>query len=88
MAELKPLFLDVAKVAIIEYIINHPGKRLGITSIYESMHKLTEEQIQRAYEKHNGNLTEAILEYIYYEFTGHKSKTFKEPSWIPDPKDK
>lgn len=82
MTELRPLFLDVAKVAIIEYCINHPGKRLEITSIYEKMHSISEKEIQNAYELHDGKLTPAILDFIYYEFTSHKSKEFSKPQWL------
>lgn len=91
MTELKPQFLRLANVGILEFCLNHPGHVMA-SRILESFENLSEEAIQRAYEVHEGKLYPAVEEFIRYEFVrGEKpknvvsesSKAFlREPAWL------
>ena len=79
MTELKPKFLRLSKLALIEFSLNHPGCKV-VAKLMEAMEDISEESIVAAYEQY-GNLYAPIDEYICYKFTNGRND-FKKPKWL------
>lgn len=79
MSELKPRFLELAKLSLVEFAVNHPGTHI-VAKMYEKMLDFSEESINTAYEQH-GSLVPAIDECICYLFTNGRNG-FKKPKWM------
>ena len=88
MSELKPMFLDIARAGIIEFVCNHPGKNFSASALLESCYSVPEEALVRAYEQYKGKLFMALEEFIRYQFSGAgKNKSFPTPKWLKDPEE-
>lgn len=79
MSELKPKFIELTKIALIEFALSHPGCKVS-AKILESAYDISEEDIASAYEFY-GSFSPAIDEYIKYMFTGGRNG-FKKPQWL------
>lgn len=79
MTELKPKFIKIAEVAILEFVMNHPGCMIAAQMMNDVL-DLTEEQIQWAYETY-GELAAPISEFLKFEFTGGRNG-YKRPKWL------
>lgn len=89
MSELKPMFLDIARAGIIEFVCNHPGKNFSASALLENCYNVPEEALVRAYEQYKGKLYPAFEEFVRYQFSGAgKNKNFPEPKWLADPDEK
>lgn len=94
---LKPLFLDLLKVGLYEFSMNHPGHRCAMR-ILEAGYKVTEEQLQQAWieeqelasKEYDPKTKTARAPYfakiaedfISYQFTQGNSSYFKKLSWL------
>lgn len=79
--ELKSKFLDLMRLALIDFSFNHPGN-MKSARIMESAYKISEESLKSAMEAHKNVLSDAVDEFIKYEFTGGKNKYYQRPAWL------
>ena len=85
MTELKSKFLDLSRIALIEFAVNHPGTKVA-AKILERIYEIPEEKIVAASEQYSGELHLAVDEYIKYVFTNGRND-FKKPKWMKEPED-
>lgn len=78
MTDIRKQFLELTKVALVDFSVNHPGNKVS-AKILEQAFKVTDEEINAALEKHK-TLAEAVDEFIKYVFTN--GRNFKKPSWL------
>jgi hypothetical protein len=84
--DLKSKFLDLLRMALIDFSFNHPGN-MKSAKILESAYKISEESLEQAMIAHKNTLSAAVEEYIKYVFTGGKNRYYQRPAWLPEKED-
>lgn len=92
MTEIKSKFLELTKVALVEFAINHPGTKVVANILNEAMN-IDEQKLLNALEetvvisikdrktKRAKTLPDVVDEFIKYSFTGGR-EPFSKPSWL------